>query len=74
MTDNDILTLISGIIDVPIEDINMETGPYTIPEWDSLAQLTIVAALESEYNISLSMDEILSIKNANDIKNIINKK
>ena len=51
----------------------METGPYTIPEWDSLAQLTIVAALESEYNISLSMDEILSIKNANDIKNIINK-
>lgn len=73
MLDKDLLTLISGIIDVPIKDLTMETGAYTIPQWDSLAQLTIVAAIESEYNISLSMDEILSIKTVNDIKDIINK-
>ena len=65
--------LISEIINISTNDLNMESGPQSTPEWDSLAHLTIIAAVESKYNISFNMNDIISIKSVSDLKKIIDK-
>ncbi len=42
-----------------------------VPEWDSMNFLLLVADIEKEYNISFTMDEVLSMKSLGQIRDII---
>ena len=70
---DELIELISEIIDVPRDKIDGNSGPASLPEWDSLAHLCIIAALEEKYNIKLDMNRIALIKNIIDIENLIKK-
>ena len=63
-----IYEIISKIMNVPITEINDKSGPETIERWDSYNGLLLVDALESEFNISFSLGEMLDIHNISDIK------
>jgi acyl carrier protein len=41
--------------------ITEKTSPLDIDEWDSLAQINILAAVESVFNIRFTADEMSSI-------------
>ncbi|HJP18046.1 MAG TPA: acyl carrier protein [Nitrospinota bacterium] len=59
-----------SVLDVQKEKIMEETSMDDIPEWDSLAHVSLVSAIEEEFDINMSMDEItsmLSVKNAIEI-------
>ena len=71
--EKELLNLISEIIEVQPSDLSMDSGPQIIPEWDSLAHITIIGAVESKYNISFNMNDILSIKSISDLKTKIDK-
>ena len=71
--EEELLNLISDITNISSDNLTMDSGPQSIPEWDSLAQLTIVAAIESKYNISFDMNDIISIQSVNDLKKTIEK-
>ena len=70
--EKELLNLISEIIEKKPSDLSMNSGPQIIPEWDS-AHITIIGAVESKYNISFNMNEILSIKSISDLKTKIEK-
>ncbi len=52
-------------------EIDMETSSDSIEEWDSLAQISLIAACEEEFKIKFSMDQIISIKTIGDVFNIV---
>jgi acyl carrier protein len=56
------------ILEVENIDINKKFSDYE--EWDSLAGLSIIAMLDSDYNMSMSTDDILAFK---DIKSFCDK-
>tara|TARA_B100000315_G_scaffold257003_1_gene304459 strand:+ start:1248 stop:1478 length:231 start_codon:yes stop_codon:yes gene_type:complete len=56
-----IIDLFSSVLGVSKEKINDETSMDDVPEWDSLAHISLVSAIEEEFNISMSMDEITSM-------------
>lgn len=60
-------TIISKIMDVPPNEINVESSPDTIESWDSFNGLMLVSELESNYSVKFSMDEIESVRNVGDI-------
>ena len=60
--------IISKIMNVPITEINDKSGPETIERWDSYNGLLLVDALESEFNISFSLEEMSDTHNVSDIK------
>ena len=70
----ELIELISEIVDVPIHEINENTGPKSTPEWDSLAHLCIVSAVEEKYKIKIEMNDIILIGNIKDLANLIQKK
>ena len=53
--------IISDIMMVPDEDITMSSTPNTIEAWDSLRLLDMVLALESEFDVQFSPDEIMEM-------------
>ena len=69
----DLFNLVAGILGVPTEELSLESGPENLSKWDSLAQITIVSAIEQQYKITLSMPEILSIRSISDLQELIEK-
>ena len=52
-------------------DVRLETSRIDVKRWDSLQHVALVAALESTFGISLSMDEMLEIASVRDIHTIL---
>ena len=59
-------------MNVPITEINDNSGPETIERWDSYNGLLLVDELESEFNISFSLEEMSDTHNISDIKRHLN--
>jgi acyl carrier protein len=49
-------------------DIDDSTSPDTLPEWDSLGQITLIIELESAFGVSFSPDESVSLNSVGAIK------
>ena len=61
-------------------DIFKFNGPLTaqtsrddVPKWDSLQHMNLVMALEQNFGIALSMDEMIEIRSVQDITNILDR-
>jgi acyl carrier protein len=54
-------------------DISLATSRREVPKWDSLQHVALVAALEQQFGISLSMDEMVEIRSVKDICNILER-
>ncbi|WCE29851.1 acyl carrier protein [Vibrio sp. SCSIO 43137] len=59
--------LIADILKVSVEKIDDELAIGDIPEWDSLAHMRIIAALESELGVVLDIEQTLEIEDVEDI-------
>jgi acyl carrier protein len=57
-----------------IDSIDDDTKLESFDAWDSLAKLSILAFIDSEYNVNLSTDDIADVKNLSALKSIVNSK
>ena len=68
-----IYEIISKIMNVPITELDDNSGPETIERWDSYNGLLLIDELESEFNISFSLVEMSDTHNISDIKRHLKK-
>jgi len=61
-------SLISKILNVPINEINDESSPQTISSWTSFKGYVMLYELEQTFNVKFSIDEAMDVKNVVDIK------
>lgn len=54
-------------------EITLATSRKDVPKWDSLQHVALVAAIEQQFSISLSMDEMIEIRSVKDIYNILDR-
>jgi len=54
-------------------DITPATSRKDVPKWDSLQHVALVAAIEEQFGITLSMDEMVEIRSVKDICNILDR-
>ena len=55
-------------------EITDSTSPVELEEWDSLAQINLLIAIENEFNIKFSLDDAQKINSVGDILSIIDSK
>ncbi|MEZ8470153.1 acyl carrier protein [Vibrio splendidus] len=67
ITKDSIKQLISNVLQVSIGQIDDELAVGDIPEWDSLAHMRIIAALESDLGVVLDIEQTLEIEDVEDI-------
>lgn len=68
-----LIELVASVLNVPASNLDQESGPANQDSWDSLAHVTIVAAVEGTFGINLTMSEILAIKTVGDLADVLNR-
>ncbi|MGB8642470.1 MAG: hypothetical protein WCD28_09295 [Nitrososphaeraceae archaeon] len=68
---SNLLDIVANVMEVQVSQIDDESGPETIENWDSFRGLILFEELESKFNVKFTLNELLNIKKIKDIKNIL---
>jgi len=66
-------SIISRVMNISVSEINDQSSPETIENWDSFSGYILLDEIESEFNVKFTLDEILEIKNVGDFKKLLQK-
>ena len=61
-------SLIAKIMNVPVSQVNDESGPGSIDSWTSFKGYVLLYELEEEFKTKFTIDEALDVKKVADIK------
>ena len=64
---------VAEVLDVTPETLSEESSPATIPSWDSLGHLNLIIALEQEFGVRLSAEDILTMRSIGSIRRILHR-
>ena len=69
-----IKNIMSAVFEIPEEQIKDNSSPDTIESWDSLKHMNLIIALEEEFEVEFTDNEIYEMMNYTLIKSIITGK
>ena len=68
-----LMSLIARVLDVDVVILKDETAPDDIDSWDSYNAIMMVFELESEFDVSFSIEEVYAVKCIGDIKKALQR-
>ena len=68
---SNLLDIIANVMEQQVTDIDDESTPETIENWDSFRGLVLFEELETKFEVKFTLNELLNIKKIKDIKNIL---
>ena len=63
--------IMANIFEISSDDVTDESSIDTIEKWDSLKHLNLIVAIEEQYNILITEEEMLKMINFIEIKRIL---
>lgn len=66
-----IIELIARVLNVPKDDVTLETEIGELDEWDSLRNVQIIAQLEKEFEVKITPDMIMDLEDVSDIVGLV---
>ena len=60
--------IVSEVMNIQIEKISDNSGPESIPEWDSFNMFVLLAEIEKQFNVNFSLEETLQIITVGDFR------
>ncbi len=78
MTNEEVIAQIEPIfrdvLDQPGLKLTAESNGSNVEDWDSLAHISIVSAVEKQFKTKFTLAELQSLKNVGDMAELIRKK
>ena len=74
MNENKLFEIVARVFNVPIDEINYESNPENVENWDSFTGYVLLDEIETIFNVKLTMVEEKKKKKIGDFKNILKKK
>jgi acyl carrier protein len=71
---NRITEVFKDVLDNESIELFRETTAKDIEEWDSLSHISIIVAIEKEFNIRFDLREIMQLKNIGEFIDLIEQK
>jgi acyl carrier protein len=65
---------VADVFQIPLESVRPETSPDTIGTWDSLQHLNLVLALEQEFGLQFTPEEIEQLLSVELIEALLDEK
>ena len=66
--------LVARVTGAPIEAIDDESGPDTVPGWDSFSHIDLALSLEVEFGVSFTPEELMDLVSVRIIKIVLQDK
>ena len=63
----------SEALGIPIEQVSDELSYDSIPEWDSVSHMSLIAMLEDKFNVLLETNDILEMSSVKIAKEILSR-
>jgi acyl carrier protein len=67
MTQNEMLKEIEDLLDVPSGTLKIDMELNSIPEYDSMAKLTLIVYCDDEFSKKLTAEHLNEFKTVNDV-------
>ena len=71
--DERLIATVASALRVPTSMLTLETGPGDLPAWDSLAQINVVSEIESEFGVSIPIEQMAEIRHIRDFLGYLTK-
>lgn len=65
--------LLATIFDIKPQEVNESLNKENVAKWDSLTHMDLINSIEKEYNVQLSMEDILEMVSVSNIVAILNR-
>lgn len=72
--DDHLRIIMSSVFNIPFENINEKTSVENCEQWDSLHHMSLLLAIEEEFEINLADDDVLNMKDFASIIGILESK
>lgn len=60
-------------LSIPAAQVTNELSYQSIPEWDSVSHIYLIAELEAAFNISIDTEEVLEMSSVGKVKETLRK-
>ena len=74
MSEKKLFEIVARVFNIPINEINYESNPKNIENWDSFTGYVLLDEIETNFEVKFTIDESLEIEKVEDFKNILEKK
>ena len=71
MSASKIIEIFQDILDIENGKINLNSTPKDIEEWDSIATINIIIAIEDEFGIKFKLKDIQDAKSVKDFLELV---
>ena len=71
MSVSTIIEIFQDILDVKKGTVNLNSTSSDIDEWDSVATVNIIVALEDEFGIKFKLEDIQAVKSVQDFVDLL---
>ncbi|MGY0505565.1 acyl carrier protein [Luteimonas sp. e5] len=72
-TNDPLVQAFASVLGLPASDITNDLKYATIPQWDSIAHMSIIAALEEAFGIMIDMEDVIDMNTVGMARNIVAK-
>jgi len=66
--------VIAATFEIPVGSVNKDSSSQTIEQWDSVAHINVVMALEEKFGMAFTMEEIAEMHDVLTICRVIEQK
>ncbi|MNW26212.1 hypothetical protein D3C74_29730 [compost metagenome] len=66
--------IVSAVTGVPAGELNDEAGRATLPQWDSMAHINLITAVEETYSVSFTIEEIQEVNTVGGLRALLQQK
>ncbi len=70
----DLQPIFRDILDQPDLVVTRQSNAHNVDDWDSLAHINLVTAIEKHYKIKFALGELRELENVGDMIDLIQKK
>jgi len=78
MTSDDLLPevqeIFRDVLDEPKLVLTRESNAETVPDWDSLAHVNLITAIEKRYKVKFALGELQGLKHVGDLLDLLAQK
>ena len=71
MSVSTIIEIFEDILDVKKGTVSLKTTPSDFDQWDSVATVNIIVALEEEFGIKFKLEDIQTVKTVQDFVELV---
>lgn len=73
LTGDRVVETFATVLGIPASEITNELRYASIPQWDSIAHMSVIAALEEAFGVMIDMDDVIDMSSVGKAREILEK-